>query len=644
MSNITGRVRVRAFFMGIFLSIVVIFMAHYSVNVVHASYLSIDHMPAGGIFVFFMLVLVLNPLLGLINRDSRLNPCELLIVFVMLLVTSSITTMGLGTQLLPMIAAPFYYATAENRWDELVTPHLRSWFHPTDETAVEHFFEGLPAGESIPWHTWIGPLLTWFVFIFALYMVMLFLMVILRKQWVEKEKLTYPLVQLPVEMVGDDDRGSLIKPLFRSRLFWIAVAIPMIVSSINALNSYYGFIPTINLDHRAMLFQRTTPIHFRISFPIMGFTYLINQEVALGVWFFNLLYLFARGLFNITGVAGTERLGIYGAEDPIFHNVGAGAFFMFVLMGFWMARSHLKDVFGKAFGVRDTDDSEEIVSYRTAVWGLLAGLLVMVGWLMMTGMSLTVTLLFIFFMMIFFIGLTRIIAEAGIATMISPSIGASQVVSSLGSANIGDQGLTALGLTYVYASDIRTFPMSSMAQSLKMGEWIKQRRKGGMFLAILLAVLIAYFLSNWLVLQLAYEHGGRNLNSWYFEGGPKAPFEWASSHMLHPEGPTFAGWMQRVFGAGLMWILTVVRFRFLWWPFHPLGAAIGSVNWVQHLWFSIFLVWLIKAIILKYGGVKRFRQGKPFFLGLILGQYSAAVIWFLIDLVTGQTGNRVFWI
>ncbi len=67
------------------------------------------------------------------------------------------------------------------------------------------------------------------------------------------------------------------------------------------------------------------------------------------------------------------------------------------------------------------------------------------------------------------------------------------------------------------------------------------------------------------------------------------------------------------------------------------------------MWFfmflrTIFLVWLTKGLILKFGGVSLFRQGKPFFLGLILGQYSAAVIWFLIDLVTGHTGNMVFWI
>ncbi len=640
----SGNIRMKAYLIGALLSVAVIFMAHYSISIVHGSHLAIDHMPAGGIFVFFILVLILNPVLGLIRRTYELSPQELLIIYIMLLVTSSITTMGLGAQLLPIMAAPFYYATPENRWAELVQPHLRGWMHPSGERTIQHFFEGLPPGEGIPWGAWFQPLIAWFVLVFALYMVMLFLMVILRKQWVEKEKLTYPLVQLPLEMVRTDDSKSRIKPLFRSKLFWFAVFIPLTISSINALHSYFHFIPGIQLAHSVEVFQRTMDMRFRLSFPIMGFTYLVNQEVALGVWFFNLLFLVVRGIFNMTGITSAENIGIYGATDPIFKNFGTGAFLSFVIMGFWMAREHLKDVFGKAFGRRDVDDSEEIVSYRTAVFGLIVGAAVILVWLMMSGMSFSVAALFIIFMMVFFVGLTRIIAEAGIATMISPSIGSGQVVSSLGSSAIGNEGMTALGLTYVYSSDIRTFPMSAMAQGLKMGDWIKGRRSGGMFFAIVLAILIAYFVSNWLVLRLTYNYGGINLNSWFFVGGPQYPFRWATDHMLNPVGPSAFGWGTRGAGALLMGVLMFVRYRFLWWPFHPLGFAVGSVTWIDHLWFSIFLVWLVKALMLKYGGVRLFRQGRPFFLGLILGQYSAAALWFLIDLVTGHTGNSVFWI
>lgn len=634
----------RAYFIGLILSFLVIVMAHYSIDIVHGSYLAIDHMPAGGIFVFFIFVLLLNPILGLFKKNFQVSPRELIFIYITLLITCSITEMGLGTQLCPMIAAPFYYATPENNWAQIIQPHLKPWLFPQGEKVVQWFFEGLPKGEQIPWLTWIKPLSFWFIFIFSLYIVMLCITVILRKQWVEKEKLVYPLVQLPLEMVHDDEKGRLIKPFFRNKLMWIGFAIPFFISSWNGLYNYFHFFSPIKLANSVVIFQKTLPLYFFMSFPIMGFTYLINQEVAFSVWFFSLFYTVLRGIFNITGIRSPEVTGIYGITEPILSHLGTGAFFGLVLFSLWIGRRHLKEVFGKAFKRTSlVDDSEEIISYRSAVLGLILGTIILIIWLISTGMSFFIALSFLVFAFIFWIGLTRIIAEAGIATMISPSIAASQVVSGVGSANIGSQGLTSLGLTYVYASDLRTFPMSSMAQGLKLSSE-KSYRKGGLFWAILLTIVLTFVTSNWIVLKLSYTYGGMNLNNWYFVGGPKAPYEYVSSHINHPQGANMLGWFCRIGGFILMGIFMLMRYRFLWWPLHPLGFAIGGVDWIQVLWFSIFLVWLLKMLILKYGGIKPFRILRPLFLGFVLGQYSAASLWFIIDLITGHTGNVVFWI
>ena len=65
-------------------------------------------------------------------------------------------------------------------------------------------------------------------------------------------------------------------------------------------------------------------------------------------------------------------------------------------------------------------------------------------------------------------------------------------------------------------------------------------------------------------------------------------------------------------------------------------------TWVMSwIWFSIFLGWLFKMIILKYGGVKAYRAGRPFFLGLVLGQISCAGMWMIIDSITGMVGNYI---
>ena len=69
-----------------------------------------------------------------------------------------------------------------------------------------------------------------------------------------------------------------------------------------------------------------------------------------------------------------------------------------------------------------------------------------------------------------------------------------------------------------------------------------------------------------------------------------------------------------------------------------------AVRVTDQVWFSIFIAWLIKAVVLRYGGPKLYAKSRPLFLGFILGQFTCSGTWLLIDLLTGMTGNRLFWI
>jgi hypothetical protein len=59
------------------------------------------------------------------------------------------------------------------------------------------------------------------------------------------------------------------------------------------------------------------------------------------------------------------------------------------------------------------------------------------------------------------------------------------------------------------------------------------------------------------------------------------------------------------------------------------------------MWCSVFVAWMIKVAILKYGGVRQFDRLKPFFLGLILGKAVVAGVWVIIDHFTGMSGNTL---
>jgi hypothetical protein len=88
----------------------------------------------------------------------------------------------------------------------------------------------------------------------------------------------------------------------------------------------------------------------------------------------------------------------------------------------------------------------------------------------------------------------------------------------------------------------------------------------------------------------------------------------------------------------LMWL----RQRFLWWPLHPIGFPIMA-NWIMdQIWFSVFLAWLVKVMILRYGGAGFFTRSRYFFLGLIVGQAGISGLFLVIDYITGVVGNSLF--
>jgi hypothetical protein len=95
-------------------------------------------------------------------------------------------------------------------------------------------------------------------------------------------------------------------------------------------------------------------------------------------------------------------------------------------------------------------------------------------------------------------------------------------------------------------------------------------------------------------------------------------------------------------GAVFMIFLTFMRARFFWWPFHPIGYAMGCSWPMIQLWFSILIGWVLKSIILRYGGIRVYQRFRSLFLGMVLGEFLSGGIWLIIDFITGKSGHRIF--
>ena len=339
----------RAFLLGSLLCLLIGVGTIYANAIIQGTFMAWCFSNPVALFLFFYLVLG-NILVGTLARNLALRREELVLIYAMMMVSASIPTFGLVEHLLPMITGVFYYATPENNWGELIQPYVPAWIAPSDEQLIQGFYEGLPKGMPVPWEGWLETLGYWSVFLLALYLVSIGLMVLLRRPWMEGERLLYPMMQVPIEMINGREGTSLVSAVFRQPQMWIGFALPVIVGCCNALHNYYPQWPGLYFRSSMYLFRDTINLPFEFSFSLVGFSYFINRNLALGIWFFYLLALVEQGCFNILGVHSTEKLGWFSnPSSPYLTHQALGAMLVFALYTLWKARSHLLAVARRAW-------------------------------------------------------------------------------------------------------------------------------------------------------------------------------------------------------------------------------------------------------------------------------------------------------
>ncbi len=107
-------------------------------------------------------------------------------------------------------------------------------------------------------------------------------------------------------------------------------------------------------------------------------------------------------------------------------------------------------------------------------------------------------------------------------------------------------------------------------------------------------------------------------------------------------GPNKFGWYATGGGMAMTGALLFLQRRVLWWPLPATGFVIGGAWIMQHVWFAVFVAWLVKALVLRYGGATAYRKSLPFFMGLIAGELFTLGLWSVIDLLLNKRGNKLF--
>lgn len=626
-------ITLRAVLVGLTLCLLLAAAEPWGVGVVHGSPLCADYSTGAAIFLFFLLTLA-NLAWRRLQPPDALRPSELLTIYAMMVTACAIPSWGFAMNLLAIMPGIVYYANPGNRWEALIHPHINQSLIIADPAACRMFYEGLRRGETIPWGIWLRPLGLWFGFALALFLIQILVALLLSRQWISNERLVFPLTQLPMEMAAEV-HTSPNRPFFANPLMWAGFAIPLAFHSVNGLHSYYPIVPQLRQGWWINLPRNSTYLAVTIFFEVVGLAYLLSRDVAFSLWLFPLLRTLQVSLSRVTGwnMEAAETVSDPGNPPVAFE--GLGAMIVLVALCVWRARNELRDSWqGRPPRVRGAG--------KLPVQPLIALAVIAVAilwvWLADSGLGPVGAGTVLFFAFFVFVGLTRVVAQGGMAYGRPPVAVPVATVHTLGTDFLGPRGLTALGLTFAWGADVRTMVMASAMNSFKLADSVGLKPVP-LVLPLILATVASLGGATFAVMLGAHREGAVTLGGWHMRGLTPCQVSWVLERMNSPSGVRWDRLAHLAIGGGLFLGLSVLRDRFAWFPIHPLGLCLGLAGPFAWVWFSVLLGWIAKVIILRYGGAKAYQRSRVFFLGLITGSFTAAGMWLIIDGVTGHRGN-----
>jgi hypothetical protein len=599
--------------------------------------------------VFILLVLMCaNWAVDRLLPGRALHRNELLVIYMMLCLASAMAGHDMVQVCAPEIPQAYWRATPENRWEDLFFRYLPRAVTLSNLDVMAGAYEG---GSTLYTRArllgWGRPVLNWTLFASALLLMMLSLNVIFRKRWMEREKLTYPIVALPLEMT------SPTTTLFRQRMLWIGFGLAAMVDIINGLHELNPAVPLIPV--RVVHFDQELQSAFiraghpwtaiagtRISFyPFaIGLGMLLPADLLFSCWFFYMAWAAQRVLSAWLGWSRIPGM-------PFVNEQSSAAYIGLCLFALWTGRQHVRDVLRRAVGrPSGISDEGEPMRYRSALVMLGLGAAFLIAFSSRLGMSAWVCVLFFILYFLISLSVTRIRAELGPPAHDLHYGGPDQIlVNAFGtrSTPLGPWNLMSFAMCWWFNRAYRSHPMPHQLESFKVAEQTRMEQRR-MVWALVIAGCLGTLIAFWANIHCYYVYGMEAkmsfvaLNAFGVE-----PYQHMSAWMSYAEGtdwPAMAG-----YGVGLIATLALMalRMRFTWWPFHPVGYAISSSWSMNCLWMPLLIAWLAKTMITRYGGYKMFRAAIPMALGLILGEFVVGSLWTIIGIVLG-IHTYSFWV
>jgi hypothetical protein len=369
------------------------------------------------------------------------------------------------------------------------------------------------------------------------------------------------------------------------------------------------------------------PLNVHLRPELVGLSYLISTELSFSVWFFQ---LFAKLQALVMG----GFLGLHLPGAPFAQEQGIGAYVVLGGILFWKGRQPFMQGWRALMAGRRGATDGRGATLRWPVVGALVGFVGAVIFCRAAGMATWLAVIYLAAITSVAVVYGRLRAETGVPIVWAFPYGVTHramryFMSSASYVGLGSEPRSGTIFTLFYFLSRGYFPTITgygiEGYALGRGGGVS---RGGILRLLLLAIVVGALGSFYFHLTTYYDRGAVGLRGGLW-GSTEAQAQYASLWQaiqmpLQPDTPRIVATLS---GGALLTVLTLVRSHFFGFPFHPLGYAVAC-SFGELLWGPFLLTWLIKTLLLRYGGHKAYLQALPGFLGFALGHFVVAgAIW-----------------
>lgn len=587
------------------------------------------------IYILFILTLI-NMVFRKYLRRLALTSLELLAIYAMVSVGSAIISSDFQGILVTLMGHKAYFADGTNNWATKFAGHLPEWLMVNNKEALIPYYQG----DSTFWKyehysAWIKPIICWTLFTWALLTMMLCVNTILRKAWIERERLTFPIVALPMAMTDEPER------FFKNKLMWIGFAFAGGLTLMNCLNFWYPNIPSFPIKRVDYTVASSGPLmglgSVRIAFYFFAISlgFLMPLDLSFSLYFFYMLFKFEGVACQLVGIPPESGF-------PYTTSQSFGAYIAIFCVAVWGLRRHLVEVWRIALGRGDPGaDDAEPMRYRSAIIGFGLSALFLLAFAVAAGMSGLVALVFFAIWLAISVMITRIRAEFGFPVHDLSGMGPDQtMVRLVGYDSFDRTTLGAFSLFYWFNRIYRSHPMPHQMEAMKMAG-ADGRAQRSMFRTVMIAGLVAVPICFLVYLHGFYTWGAAtaHVNGWGTGYGGEA-FGRLTKYVdglntSMPAAPETGDKLATGFGFLFALALAMLRTRIVGFPFHPLAYAVANSWGMQNLWLPIMIGSWCKAGVQKSLGLQGYRKAMMLFFGLMLGEFAVGCSFTIYGLILG---------